>query len=116
MSNQPDSPVPHPVETRIIKVIEEGQEITDQQRERVAAWLEANGIDSKRVPLKAELLVESSHLPDGSSKRSLIKIREYYLNGDGSRVVDPKTGNDPVTYERWVEQRVQLEPEPGCDV
>lgn len=103
-------PVPSPVERRIITVVDEGQDISGEQRERVTRWLAANGVDPKRVALKRitlECNVRGQH-----ENAHIIGFTELYEDETGHRVIDEKTQNSAVMYERWVRQTVPLEPDP----
>lgn len=105
-----DTPVPHPVERRIVTVIGEGQEISEEQRERVGRWLTANGIDPKRVTRQG-IRIESNVRGDRDGSH-IIGFTEYYETADGHRIANEKTKNEALTYERWVRQTVELEPDP----
>lgn len=107
------TPVPHPVECRIITVVEDHQEISEEQRARVATWLEANGIDPSRVAL-GRITVESK-LYAGKPGWQIIGFTEYYETPDGHRVVDQRNRKGALTYQRWVEQSVPLEPDPAWE-
>lgn len=118
MSDQPADletgyavPVPHPVERRIVTVISEGQEIAGEQRKRVADWLEANGVDHRRV-VSGPITIESKMHGDAVG-RQVIGFWEYYENPDGHRVINEKTLEDALKFERWVELKVPLAPDPA---
>lgn len=104
------TPVPHPAERRIVTVVADGQQISDEQRERVAAWLTANGIDPRRVA-PGGITIECKVHGDRVG-RQIIGFTEYYVNPDGHREMNWKTRNGALTYERWVEQTVPIEPDP----
>ncbi|MEV6146429.1 hypothetical protein [Streptomyces sp. NPDC051992] len=104
-------PVPSPVEVRVVTVVREGQEVTGEQRARVNRWLEANGIDPKRVALR-DITVESK-VRGGREGRHLIGFTEFYQDETGYKVLDEKKRiPEAVTYQRWVRQTVPLEPDP----
>lgn len=102
--------VPHPVVQHIVTVIKDGQVIGDEQRERVAAWLTANGIDPKTVD-QQEIRVECTMR--GTEKgRSLIHFTQYVSESDGRRVFDWRT-KSALTVQRLVEQQVEIDPDPA---
>ena len=103
-------PVPSPVEVRLVTVVREGQDISGEQRERVNRWLTANGIDPGRVALK-DIVVESKIRGDRESQ-GLIGFTEFYQDETGHKVVNEKDRSRALTYERWVRQTVELEPDP----
>ncbi|KPC73457.1 hypothetical protein ADL27_52020 [Streptomyces sp. NRRL F-6602] len=105
------TPVPHPVERRIVTVVAEGQEISSEQRERVKAWLQANGIDPRRVALGA-ITVECT-LHGDQPGRQVIGFTEYYETPDGQREMNWKTQDGALTLQRWVVQQVPIEPDPA---
>lgn len=104
------TPVPHPVQRRITTVVADGQELSEEQRRRVVAWLKANGIDPGRVT-RGAITIESNMHGDQVG-RQVIGFSEYYENPDGQREMNWKTRDAALTYERWVEQTVPLEPDP----
>lgn len=104
-------PVPHPIERRIVTVVAEGQALSAEQRARIAAWLEANGIDPRRVALGA-ITVECSMHGDRPG-RQIIGFTEYYENADGQREMNWNTRDGALTYQRWVVQTVPIEPDPS---
>lgn len=106
------TPVPHPVEGRIVTVVADGQEISEEQRKRVIGWLKANGIDPGRVVRRRAITIESNMHGDQVG-RQIIGFAEYYENPDGQREMNWKTRDAALTYERWVEQKVPLEPDPA---
>ena len=101
---------PFPVERRIIEVMQEGQELNDEQLARIAAWLEANGIEARRVALKT-ITVECDVRGDRES-RHVIGFHEYYETPDGHRVMNERTLEEALTFQRWVVQTVPLELDP----
>jgi hypothetical protein len=104
-------PVPHPAELRTVTVVSEGQEVSEEQRKRVADWLEANGVDHRRVCL-GPITIESKLYGDQVG-REIIGFREFYETANGQRVINERTLKEALTYERWVEQKVPLEPDPA---
>jgi len=105
--------VPYPVERRIVTVVAEGQQLSQEQRERVSRWLQANGVDHRRVAL-APITIESKVYGD-TAGRQVIGFREYYETPDGRRVINERTLDGALTYERWVEQKAPLEPDPAWE-
>lgn len=103
-------PVPHPVERRIITVLSEGQEVSEEQRARIVAWLTANGINPSRVAC-GTITIECTVRGDRPG-RQVIGFTEYYENPDGHREIDQRTLDGALTYQRWVEQTVPIEPDP----
>lgn len=101
--------VPHPVETRVVTVVEHGQKISNEQRGRVAAWLQANGIDPRNVA-EDEITLECKVFGDQRG-RDLIGFTQYYVE-DGCKV-HAIVKNDAVKFHRYVEQKVPLEPDPS---
>lgn len=104
-------PVPHPVERRIVTVVAEGQNVSEEQRSRICVWLEANGIDPRRVAQGA-ITIECTMRGDQVG-RQIIGFCEYYESADGHRELDWKTRQGALTYERWVVQEVPLDPDPA---
>jgi hypothetical protein len=104
------TPVPHPVERRIVTVVAEGQEVSEEQRKRVTDWLEANGVDPRRVA-RRPITIESNLRGDMAS-RVVIGFWEYYENAAGQRVINERTLEGALLCERWVEQKVPLAPDP----
>lgn len=105
--------VPFPVELRIVTVVSEGQQVSEEQRERVGQWLQANGIDHRRVT-GGPITIESKMRGDVVG-RQVIGFWEYYETPEGTRVINEKTLTSALTYQRWVEQTVPLEPDPDWD-
>lgn len=103
-------PVPHPVERRIITVVSDRQQISDEQRTRIVTWLKANGIDPRRVTRNA-ITIECKMHGDRPG-RQVIGFTEYYENPEGQKEMNWHTLDGALTYQRWVEQRVPLEPDP----
>ncbi len=104
-------PVPHPVERRIVTVVAEGQELSTEQRARVVAWLEANGIDPRRVT-QGPITIECNMRGDRPG-RQVIGFTEYYEDADGHRQMNERALDRALTYQRWVEQKVPIEPDPA---
>lgn len=100
-------PVPHPVQHRIVTVMKAGQALSEGQRMRVWAWLEANGIDPRSVSTEGSITVHSQAV--GSSEGAYqIRYTEYYKDRSGQRFTDvPSEGL--VTVERCVRQVVPLD-------
>lgn len=105
-------PVPDPVERRIVTVVAEGQQISQEQRQRVVAWLTANGIDPHLVATGAAITIECRMHGDQVG-RQIIGYTEYYKNASGQREMNWKTRDGALTLERWVEQKVPLDPDPA---
>ncbi|MCA1220256.1 hypothetical protein [Streptomyces sp. 8L] len=103
---------PNPVALHVVTVVAEGQEIVEEQRARLADWLEANGIDPKRVSQRGPITVETRMHEGQLIGQGLIGFQEYYLDGDGHKELNEKTV-EPFTYERWVRQQVPLGPDPA---
>lgn len=103
-------PVPHPVEQRIITVVADWQQISEEQRTRIVTWLKANGIDPRRVARSA-ITIECKMRGDRPG-RQVIGFTEYYENSQGQREMNWQTLDGALTYQRWVEQQVPLEPDP----
>ncbi|MFE6126731.1 hypothetical protein ACFQ6Q_00440 [Streptomyces sp. NPDC056437] len=104
------TPVPHPIETRIVTVVTEGQDISDEQRARVCAWLTANNIDAALVA-QNDVVVQCKAQGDRESGHA-IGFHQIYRDPDGRKVYDPMT-RDVVMFQRWVPQTVALDPEPA---
>lgn len=104
------TPVPHPVERRIVTVVAADQQISDEQRKRVVAWLTANGIDPRRVAPDGITIEYKVH--GDRVGRQIIGFTEYYENPDGNREMNWRTRDGALTYARWVEQVVPIEPDP----
>jgi hypothetical protein len=103
-------PVPHPVERRITTVLSAGQKVSEEQRARVAAWLKANGIDPRRVSRDA--ITIECNMRGERPGRQVIEFTEYYQDTEGHREMNWKTRDGALTYRRWVEQKVPLDPDP----
>lgn len=110
-SQEPGSvPVPHPVERRIVTIVSEGQQISDEQRERVKTWLRANGIDPNKVAF-GDITVEYKMHGDEPG-RQVIGFTEFYESPDGHREINARTLDGALTFQRWVVQQVPIEPDP----
>ena len=104
-------PVPYPVEQRFITVVEANQVISDEQRQRVCAWLEANGIDPKFVSLGGSIAVHSRAL-NGKEGAYQIRYTEYCRDVDGEKFMD--IGSEgALTVQRRVVQKVPLGEDPA---
>ena len=102
--------VPREMETRIVTVIEDDQDISGEQRERVRAWLQANGVDPKLVNSAKAITIEYTEGPFGRTP-GRIWFTQYYVNAEGSKEHALHT-NEAVQFRRCVHQRVELEPDP----
>ncbi|MER6844849.1 hypothetical protein [Streptomyces platensis] len=100
-------PVPFPLETRIVTVVREGANLTDEQRMRVKEWLRANDIDPSRVAGDAPLTIQYR-----GANKGLICYFEYYIRPDGQHEVDLLTRDGALKFQRAVPQRTPLPPEP----
>lgn len=105
----PPHTVPRPRETRIVTVVEDGQAISEEQRERICVWLRANGVDPKTVSRKA-LTIEYAEGPFGRSP-GRIWFTQYYVNAEGSKEHAQHT-NEAVQFRRCVHQTVELDSDP----
>lgn len=105
-----DAPVPHPIEKRITTVIAEGQEVSEEQRGRVTAWLRANGIDPKQVP-GGPITVECRE-ERGRSFGHRICFMQYQLDERGDRMASDRDPSKVLSYERCVRQKVPLTDDP----
>jgi len=99
-------PVPHPVQRRVVTITEAGQLLSEGQKKRVRAWLEANGIDSKWVSTAGPITVHSRAV-NGNEGGYRIKYTEFCRGEDGQRFADPGV-NGALTVERCVLQTVPL--------
>ncbi|MEU8469590.1 hypothetical protein AB0F30_16980 [Streptomyces sp. NPDC029006] len=103
--------VPHPVERRIITVLAEDQELSAEQRERVQTWLTENGIDPKHVA-RGAITVEGKMFGNRPG-RQYIGFRQFHL--ENGQKVHAQVSNDVVTFQRYVEQTVELAPDPAWE-
>lgn len=103
--------VPHPVERRIVTVTSEGREISSEQRERVVAWLKANGIEPADV-VPGDIRVETSVY--GDRERSFIAFTQYVNDANGTRIFDWRE-KGALTVERLVEQDAELPADPAWE-
>ncbi|MCF0086585.1 MULTISPECIES: hypothetical protein [unclassified Streptomyces] len=104
-------PVPHLVERRVITVVAEDQELSAEQLDRVRTWLTANGIDPA-VVAGGTITIEGT-MYRGELGRQYIGFHQYYLE-NGSKVHAP-IANSAVKFHRYVEQVVELEPDPAWE-
>ncbi|MFJ8677222.1 hypothetical protein [Streptomyces sp. NPDC093589] len=114
-----DTPVPHPLETRIVTIAGAHQKVNDEQRERIHAWLVANGIDPKEVASGHPVTVEYQTSSTTRDRRSSghIHFAEYYTDASGSRVVEAHSHPmRALTVQRCVAETVALAPEPSRNV
>lgn len=102
--------VPHALETRIVTVVEDDQDISDEQRERICAWLRANDVDPKLVNSAKAVTIEYTEGPFGRNP-GRIWFTQYYVNAEGSKEHALHT-NEAVQFRRCVHQAVELEPDP----
>jgi len=81
-----------------------GQQIDEEQRQRICAWLTENGIDPALVPMGAGISVEtrSDTLRPELTLR-LIQHWEFLTNAQGQKLIDPST-----TMAAQVERTVLL--------
>ncbi len=111
MSDAPTTatPVPHP-HLRCVRVITEKDALlSDEQRARVVAWLDANGIAPGEVSTNGPVTLE--YKTDGEQEWGhLICFAEYYRDQSGARVFDWKS-KEATLVHRSVQQSVALEPE-----
>lgn len=101
--------VPHPNELRIVIVLAQGQQMDEEQRERVCAWFRSNQIDPKVVSIMEPVTIEYRFHPRASS--ALIRFHQHYVNDEGHRESHPIT-HEAVRFERVVPMRVPLPPQP----
>jgi len=104
-------PVPCPVEQRIITVVEENQVISEGQRQRVCAWLEANGIDPKFVTGRSAITVRS-RVVGGKEGAFQIRYTEYSRDENGQKFCDQGSDNRALTIQRCIAQKVPLGEDP----
>ncbi|MFI9194151.1 hypothetical protein ACIG0A_33235 [Streptomyces californicus] len=103
-------PVPYPVQRRVVTVMEANQLLSEGQKQRVRAWLEANGIDPKWVSAAGPITVHSRAV-NGNEGGYRIRYTEFCRGEDGQRFADPGL-NEAVTVERCVLQTVPLNEDP----
>lgn len=108
------TPVPSPVEQRVVTVVSAHQEISDEQRQRIAVWLKDNGIQPSRVSSGHPITIESNVRGDRESGH-IIAFTEYYEDENGDRVLNQKTRNEALIYQRWVAQKVPLAADPSWE-
>lgn len=104
------TPVPFPRERRIVTVVSVGQELSEEQRLRIAAWFRANEVDPSTVA-PGEITIHCRAL-GGREGHHRICFTEYYRDSDGHRIVDERTGRGVLTYPRCVRQVSPLPPDP----
>lgn len=102
---------PHPVVRHTITVVQKGQTLTPEQRERISTWLRANGVDPQKVA-RDEITV-TYRMCGTRPGRKFIGFQQFYLE-DGSKVHAAIT-NGVVKFQRHVEQSVELEPDPAWE-
>lgn len=103
-------PVPYPIQNRVVTVTEAGQLLSEGQKQRVRAWLEANGIDPSWVSAGGAITVHSRAM-NGKEGAYRIKYLEFCRAEDGQKFTDP--GADGLlTVERCVLQTVPLDEDP----
>jgi hypothetical protein len=78
------------------------REHIERHRLVLLLWIEANGIDSKLVPIDQPITVEQV------GDRTVICYREYQLSTEGNRMIDPDNRNQALTLRRATDQRVPL--------
>lgn len=105
------TPVPSPVIKHVVTITEEDQAISSEQRERIVRWLQANGIDPSTVA-QGRVTVEY-HMYGTKPGRQYIGFTQYYVE-NGLKVHSFVT-NNAVTFHRYVEQTVELEPDPSWE-
>lgn len=105
------TPVPNPVVQHVVLVIEEGQDISGEQRERIVRWLRANGVTPSNVAQGRITLEYKMYGPNKG--RQFIGFTQFHLE-NGQKVHALKT-NSVVTFHRYVEQTVELEPDPSWE-
>ncbi|MFE1767190.1 hypothetical protein ACFW81_23605 [Streptomyces angustmyceticus] len=116
MSPDKTSPVPHLAETRTVKVLEEGQSLSDEQRARIKAWLTANSIEPRLVSADQPVLVEYKTTADRSKQSAgHIHFTQYYVDEEGQKNADCSWKGGALSFPRCVRQKVELEPEPDGD-
>lgn len=74
----------------------------DRHRFTLLRWVEANGIDSKLVPIDQPITVEQV------GDRTVICYRECQLSAEGNKLVDPDRPDQVLTVRRATDQRVPL--------
>lgn len=102
--------VPHPVVTCSIQVVQKDAPVTPEQRERVARWLSANGIDPRLVE-RSDIRLEWKDR-GGRIGNPIICFTQFYIDETGSKTLDYRT-REVLRFERAVPQTVELEPDPA---
>jgi hypothetical protein len=105
------TPVPNPVIKHVVLIVEEGQDLSSEQRDRVVRWLRANGVDPSNVT--ADRITLEYKMYGSKQGRQFIGFTQYYVE-DGHRV-HAVTTNSAVKFQRHVEQTVALEPDPSWE-
>lgn len=105
------TPVPNPVVQHVVLIAEEGQHLSSEQRERIVRWLRANGVDPSSVAKERITLEYKMYGPNQG--RQFIGFTQFHLE-NGQKVPALKT-NSVVTFHRYVEQTVELEPDPSWE-
>lgn len=103
-------PVPYPVHQQIVTVVEARQVLTEGQKQRVWAWLKANGIDPKFVSTEGAITLHS-RTRDGKGIGCGIRYTEFCRDKNGEKFMDPGT-RGCLTIERRVRQIVPLDDDP----
>jgi hypothetical protein len=104
------TPVPYPVQRRIVTVVEGNQVLSEGQQQRVCAWLKANGIDPMFVSSAAPITVHwrALHGKEGAFR---IRYTEYCRDEAGQKFTD--VGADgALTVDRCVVQVAPLDADP----
>lgn len=102
-------PVPNPHTRQVVTVVSQGQNLSDEQRQRIIAWLSANGVDALQLTGDA-ITVES--LTNGEREWGhRIHFTEYYRDRDGHRTMDWATKH-ALSFPRCVKQTSPLPGEP----
>ncbi|MGQ4437903.1 hypothetical protein ACN6LI_003268 [Streptomyces violaceoruber] len=100
-------PVPHPHLRCTRQVTAKGQDLTAEQRSRLASWLEANGVRPGEVAADEPITVE--YKTDGQREWGhLICFSEYYRNHEGHRTFDYKAQHATLV-RRNVQQSTPIE-------
>ncbi|WP_131589739.1 hypothetical protein [Streptomyces seoulensis] len=104
--------VPHPVVNCSMRVTQKGVPLTAEQRDRVAKWLRANGVDPRLVErgdIRLEWRDRGGHIGN-----QIICFTQFYVDEAGNRAFDERTC-EAVRFERAVPQIVELEPDPAWE-
>ncbi|MFD3336051.1 hypothetical protein ACFWV1_25905 [Streptomyces sp. NPDC058700] len=103
--------VPYPIDRFVTTVISGDDEISEEQRLRVCAWLKANGIDPNEVCASEPITIEGRIYQD-KKRHQVICFSEYHLDETGHRYADPRKLDTAMLIQRAVRQKVALEPDP----